>query len=219
MYIGIFTTNRAIYSICFFFSSRRRHTRWPRDWSSDVCSSDLRRHLEDPPGAGDGDRLDRDAGVAPAQLAALRLDPLDQLLGVGRALLVLDPDVEVLGVLAHDHQVDVVEAGAHARVGLARAYLRVHVELLAQADVYGAEAAAHRRRDRPLQCGAVRPDRVEDVAGQRVTAVLLHHVGAGVLDVPVELDARRLEHASRRLGQLRTRAVAGNQGHAVRHGP
>src|SRR5215208_4659015 len=27
--------------ILFFFSSRRRHTRWPRDWSSDVCSSDL----------------------------------------------------------------------------------------------------------------------------------------------------------------------------------
>src|SRR5439155_19169386 len=25
----------------FFFSSSRRHTRWPRDWSSDVCSSDL----------------------------------------------------------------------------------------------------------------------------------------------------------------------------------
>src|SRR5690625_6101944 len=24
-----------------FFTSRRRHTRWPRDWSSDVCSSDL----------------------------------------------------------------------------------------------------------------------------------------------------------------------------------
>src|SRR5437660_5778929 len=28
-------------SIVFFFSSGRRHTRWPRDWSSDVCSSDL----------------------------------------------------------------------------------------------------------------------------------------------------------------------------------
>src|SRR3712207_7287924 len=25
----------------FFFSSRRRHTRYWRDWSSDVCSSDL----------------------------------------------------------------------------------------------------------------------------------------------------------------------------------
>src|SRR5690606_39434484 len=28
---------------CFFFSSRRRHTRFSRDWSSDVCSSDLPR--------------------------------------------------------------------------------------------------------------------------------------------------------------------------------
>src|SRR3712207_8707489 len=28
--------------LSFFFSSRRRHTRYWRDWSSDVCSSDLR---------------------------------------------------------------------------------------------------------------------------------------------------------------------------------
>src|SRR2546429_7065223 len=28
-------------TILFFFSSRRRHTRCSRDWSSDVCSSDL----------------------------------------------------------------------------------------------------------------------------------------------------------------------------------
>src|SRR6266568_980195 len=27
--------------VSFFFSSRRRHTRWNCDWSSDVCSSDL----------------------------------------------------------------------------------------------------------------------------------------------------------------------------------
>src|SRR5438128_6207915 len=35
---------------CFFFSSRRRHTRCYRDWSSDVCSSDLL-------GAGEGELL------------------------------------------------------------------------------------------------------------------------------------------------------------------
>src|SRR5215813_14438882 len=29
------------YVVFFFFSSRRRHTRCGRDWSSDVCSSDL----------------------------------------------------------------------------------------------------------------------------------------------------------------------------------
>src|SRR5690606_40892115 len=33
----------------FFFSSRRRHTRFSRDWSSDVCSSDLR--IRPPPTA------------------------------------------------------------------------------------------------------------------------------------------------------------------------
>src|SRR5699024_11854886 len=32
-------------SFLFFFSSRRRHTRSKRDWSSDVCSSDLRIKL------------------------------------------------------------------------------------------------------------------------------------------------------------------------------
>src|SRR5690348_2346109 len=31
----------------FFFSSRRRHTRWTGDWSSDVCSSDLEPGNED----------------------------------------------------------------------------------------------------------------------------------------------------------------------------
>src|SRR6266511_1007601 len=37
-------------SVAFFFSSRRRHTRFSRDWSSDVCSSDLVAH----PGAVSG---------------------------------------------------------------------------------------------------------------------------------------------------------------------
>src|SRR2546429_952669 len=37
------TVGRLSLPICvfFFFSSRRRHTRCSRDWSSDVCSSDL----------------------------------------------------------------------------------------------------------------------------------------------------------------------------------
>src|SRR6266496_2645563 len=45
----------------FFFSSRRRHTRSLRDWSSDVCSSDLNRNGI--VGQTDFDNLDGD-GVA-----------------------------------------------------------------------------------------------------------------------------------------------------------
>src|SRR5437016_12016917 len=52
----------------FFFSSRRRHTRLVSDWSSDVCSSDLRR---DAGGAGDGPLIRRSCrrDAAPARPA------------------------------------------------------------------------------------------------------------------------------------------------------
>src|SRR2546430_8435095 len=41
--------------VVFFFSSRRRHTRFDCDWSSDVCSSDLpARPPRDASGGGDG---------------------------------------------------------------------------------------------------------------------------------------------------------------------
>src|SRR2546430_13395200 len=43
--VGFFFVFLCYYLICFVFfsfSSRRRHTRFDCDWSSDVCSSDLR---------------------------------------------------------------------------------------------------------------------------------------------------------------------------------
>src|SRR5256885_8800040 len=46
LYLGGLATDWCVWSF-FFFSSRRRHTRLQGDWSSDVCSSDLR------PGAGE----------------------------------------------------------------------------------------------------------------------------------------------------------------------
>src|SRR5262249_58599498 len=55
---------------CFFFSSRRRHTRLVSDWSSDVCSSDLRscprRGKDYSPDESGGGRRNRSA-TAPAQ--------------------------------------------------------------------------------------------------------------------------------------------------------
>src|SRR3989449_7466434 len=52
---------QVLYKYCccvfFFFSSRRRHTRCSRDWSSDVCSSDLGEARPLTPGRGGGIRL------------------------------------------------------------------------------------------------------------------------------------------------------------------
>src|SRR2546422_2028196 len=68
--------------ISFFFSSRRRHTRCSRDWSSDVCSTDLRQeqpadHLQPAQAAGGQDRR---RCRPPAAARKPGSDPLD---GVG----------------------------------------------------------------------------------------------------------------------------------------
>src|SRR2546430_10023925 len=47
----------------FFFSSRRRHTRFDCDWSSDVCSSDLRGDGDGEPRAGPQPDLGATGGV------------------------------------------------------------------------------------------------------------------------------------------------------------
>src|SRR5271166_6887402 len=54
----------------FFFSSRRRHTRWPRDWSSDVCSSDLTLPRWSELRMGQGE----DTDVAPRDRKSTRLN-------------------------------------------------------------------------------------------------------------------------------------------------
>src|SRR5256884_479619 len=41
MVVVEFIVSKRVVGVGFFFSSRRRHTRCSRDWSSDVCSSDL----------------------------------------------------------------------------------------------------------------------------------------------------------------------------------
>src|SRR5690606_1621804 len=68
--------------ICFFFSSRRRHTRFSRDWSSDVCSSDLtttlsedevEKMVKDAQAHAEEDRKLRELAEAKNQLDGVRL--------------------------------------------------------------------------------------------------------------------------------------------------
>src|SRR5690625_7847833 len=68
----------------FLCSSRRRHTRWPRDWSSDVCSSDLLGLF--------GGGLAAGGGVGAGLLAAARAGD-----GGGDAVLREDPAQARLG--------------------------------------------------------------------------------------------------------------------------
>src|SRR6266487_7046794 len=93
------------YPLSFFFSSRRRHTRWTGDWSSDVCSSDLRDDvpLDEPLLGGHAP-----FGVEPGEVAELGL--------VGGDLLGELPHVDPLQRLRL--QVPPVAAEDHLQYGL-----------------------------------------------------------------------------------------------------
>src|SRR5690348_17921070 len=69
----------------FFFSSRRRHTRWTGDWSSDVCSSDLKH-----PGIGEANR-EESRLIEARKLAERALSKADARPHVGFGMLAHSP--------------------------------------------------------------------------------------------------------------------------------
>src|SRR2546430_4497302 len=68
--------------LCYFFSSRRRHTRFDCDWSSDVCSSDLHGSPGFDFQAG-GSQAAVDQVRPVLELLQLALDDADQAVQVG----------------------------------------------------------------------------------------------------------------------------------------
>ena len=97
-----------------------------------------------------------------------------------------------------------------------RPQVRVEIERLAQADVHAREALADRRRHRSLERDLVAADRVDQLHRQRLAGPL-EREDAGVVRLPVDRDARRLEDADDRVGDLGSDAVAGNQRDGVCH--
>src|SRR5207253_8133802 len=96
----------------FFFSSRRRHTRWPRDWSSDVCSSDL----------GVEALLRVAVGVIRAELNALekafRNGVRDTKLPVRVADLARRGRIAIAAVMAHIEMPEIGRASCRERVSI-----------------------------------------------------------------------------------------------------
>src|SRR5207249_5644960 len=101
----------------FFFSSRRRHTRSKRDWSSDVCSSDLGVLGQRPQMAaelGDGDRLG--ARNVPGFELRARTDVEDD------DLASLQPGGQLLAVDDVDARSEERRVGKEGRVGGCQTY-------------------------------------------------------------------------------------------------
>src|SRR5207247_4190023 len=84
-----------VYCCFFFFSSRRRHTRSTRDWSSDVCSSDL----------------NIDPSMLPSKIVSYLSLPIP------RVAVTSDPTRDAIGTYLHDKSGWLVLRSEERRVG------------------------------------------------------------------------------------------------------
>jgi len=153
---------------------------------------------DEPLGAGTGDGLDAQAhggGLLGAEtdlfelLGEVRLDELERLEGDLRPGLEVDAGVDVLGVLAEDDHVDlagILHGRRHAGEPLHGAEADVEVELLTERDVEGADAAAGRSGERPLDADEVVTEGGERRFGEPV-ARLLEGLLAGEDFEPLDL--------------------------------
>src|SRR6266513_27079 len=83
-----------MYRFFFFFSSRRRHTRSKRDWSSDVCSSDLDGGL---------DAIETGGANLARHLGIVREFGLNAVVAVNRFPAETDEEIELVRRIALEH--------------------------------------------------------------------------------------------------------------------
>src|SRR6266511_990731 len=135
---------------------------------------------------------------------------------VRRPLFELDPRVQVLGVLPDHHQVEVRPPALDPGQGARRPDRGEQVQRLAQGDVHAAEPGAHGGGDRALDRRPGSPDRLQDALGER-GSLAFHHGSPGLLDVPLDRHAGRVEDQPHGVRHLGPDAVAGDERDRVGH--
>jgi len=172
--------------------------------------------------AGEGaDRFDTQAAALEELRAHFLAQEAGQLLVLRRPGLVLDPRVDILGILAEDDHIHVLRLAhwpRHALVVFDRAHAGIQVEHLAQRHVQAAEPAANRSRQRPLDPHRELAQRVEGLCWQVVSTVesrsLLARVNLHPGDLPpatIDLLYGGVPHPPRRGHDVAANPIALNE--------
>ena len=123
---------------------------------------------------------------------------------------VFEAGVEIFGVFADEHDVDVLETGFDAGKILDRANVGVEIEGFAQAVVDAGGAAGDGRTHRALEGDAIAAHGFNGGFGDEL-AFFGGFVGAGFNFFPVDFRSCSLEDAARGGGDFRADAFAGDQ--------
>ena len=189
----------------------------------------FQRSAHEPLGAGLRDGLDADAdGLRRVMcetdllvfLREILSEEFESLHGLLAAGLEINPGVNVLGVLTENHHLHflrMLHRGRHAGEPLHGAQAHIEIEHLAQRDIQRADAAADRRRERPLDADEKFLERSDGVIGQpriesleRFLACEDFHPG-DLAGAAVRLFHRRIEDAHARSPDVRPGAVAADE--------
>ena len=136
----------------------------------------------------------------------------DELDAVGHLVIdhILDALVEILGVLAHNDEVDIVKAGGYARQRMHRAQVGVGGKALAQLHIDAAEALADGGSRGALERPAAGLDGVQRAGGDQLAA-LGGIFGTGGIFLPLDAGVQRGGDGAHTLGDFTADAVARNQ--------
>ena len=130
--------------------------------------------------------------------------------------LVLQAEVQALGIFAHDDQVDVGIVRGNVRKIPDGAEVGEEFESLAQFDVDARKAAANRRCDRTFQPDASALNRFGQLF-RNVLFVFFEGFAAGREALPFEFDAGGFENADGGLDYFGANAVARDESYFMRH--
>src|SRR6266850_3520070 len=112
-----------VHGWCFFFSSRRRHTRLQGDWSSDVCSSDLNVRLNGGDARNALEPLQNARSLYAETEIRISTDHAETLVALGRAQLALgDMNAAAQSLAMADKFWQAFDPG-NRHAGLAKLYL------------------------------------------------------------------------------------------------
>ena len=127
-----------------------------------------------------------------------------------------DAGIKPFGILAHDHQVDVLITRFDPGQILDRPQIGIEIESLAQLDIDAAKSFAHRRRHRPFESDLGLVERIHQ-RPRDGRPMFFQSLGAGQMGIPINFCAGGFDDFQCRLDYFGTDPIARNQRNFMRH--
>src|SRR2546422_303225 len=128
----------------------------------------------------------------------------------------LQARIEILGVLTHDDNVDIVKTGFDSRQVLDGSEIGIEIQSLSQSHVDTGKSPSDGRRNGTFDSHVIAVNRIQQFIG-KIFATFLEGFCPGIENLPLDFYTRGFNHFQSGFRHLRTNSVTGNQRNLVFH--